>query len=229
MVDRTVSPTVIDFASEPSGAKVVLDDGQTCTTPCSIRFTEVTTQQAAASLPDGRSDARELQRRLAYSIWGNFVVGVAGLALVGIDWWSGALWTYEESSVRFDLNNADDAAAKGGGQSQADQTKAAAAADTAEDAGSAEPDPLSPEAMPRTPAVLRVMTAFPEGYLTTEVRYYYGGQSRLDERRAVARIYRILLRMQEAGERLDVDEAIRQDSFEHPAAVSGKAAEPERQ
>lgn len=187
------------FSSEPNGAQIVLQDGQEiCRAPCEKRL-EVAKRIELMAQKDGyQSGHKTVLRRVHYTFYLNFIFGGFGLVGLAYDWLSGNMYSLNAYKVHFDLTK------NGDGDHQKEME--------GQDQGIDEED-KSGSRLRNTPELVRMKERFSEAYLRKEIVYFYGSMDETKISETMDRIYLILIDMENEGERLDLDEAIRRDQF----------------
>ncbi len=236
--DRTVF-----INSNPQGARVT-SDKSSCLTPCSLLFTKPFSENKIRIWKKGyKHQETTLRRSIHWSWWINFGLLTLGLIPAGIDLISYNMWVLKNRNVFADLEVGDDskvvtdkdlndeAFEKDEG---AEDTVNHEENDNINDFQSKTDSTAFPETYIPTTNIdtekknsqkndveyrnnrIRVIQIFPFSYVARQLEYYFGKLSKSRKLKISNRIYDQLAKMKMAGERLDIDEAIRRYRIELP-------------
>ena len=193
---------VVGIESTPPKAKVFVAGTKEplCVTPCEYKITKGGVQKLEIRWQDAPPQFVDVKRSMHPGFWFNFFFGPGVVIGMPVDMLTSSVFrpNYKGILVQFDptLTNGE------------------------EEEEEEEEEDKTYTRLPDTAELRRVKEQYPEPEVKAQIDLYYGPQ--IDDEtyfRLIDRLYLIMINMYRAGERLDIDEAIRRDHFLNPKSI----------
>ncbi len=232
------SPGDVDITTIPEGADVSVDELEvSCQTPCELDV-KPDRYEVHLAKKGYKTETVQLVKRISVAFWFNFITGPYCVIGMGIDWLTGSMYKISPGTIKVKLvsltgekveektkpkeeeddgsgTGSDDAAPEADPRpKQGPPPAPKLEADTLPPPEAPPPPPEEP--LPPSPEAKKLEGRVPDEYVDREIELYYGALSPKKAELVKRHLYKILLEMQQNGERPDIDEAVKTEKFRYP-------------